>query len=256
MRRLSSANTSTSSITRAIQVLRDNRITEVIYRFSGSGDNGAMDSVDYIGENGVPVADFRNSIGKNYLNLRVEGNSAYFYADQVLALRFVLDQLQDYIESIARRLGDWCNGPGGYGSISLNVNKKSWHAVYTLRHGVPKQVQFSAKQIATVRAAVSDVVWGKWIAQAQRLKSKKKFFSYAYALPDGEREKVDKAVNTILATTNSQDNLDFDTGVLLIGQGSQKESIDLYWRYHVVIDISNTYSCALDTDEEDTNAPA
>jgi hypothetical protein len=99
--------------------LKDLGIAKVEVTFSGSGDSGDIDEVNFYTINDLDVSseiitDFNNKSGINIDN----------------ELR---DFAYELIEEKVNTVGDWVNNEGGFGNITINVEEKTYDLNYSQR---------------------------------------------------------------------------------------------------------------------------
>ena len=86
--------------------LKDLGVKSIMINFSGSGDSGDIDDVEYTDMNGT------SSWSNNYI-----GPDTSNELDNEIS-----DLFYDFVDEQACRHGDWVNNEGGYGTMIINVD--------------------------------------------------------------------------------------------------------------------------------------
>lgn len=84
-------------------ILKDQNINYIHIQYSGGGDNGDIDDIDYFND---PVN--QDSISVT-INEELESLFKYYCTEKIL-----------------NNIEDWYNEDGGYGTITFNINDKSF----------------------------------------------------------------------------------------------------------------------------------
>ena len=96
----------------ALEVIKDKGIETIEITFSGGGDDGDIDDVNFI----------KNDMHHANLNADEEKNEKI--------IRIITDWGWSIIEDTADTAGDWVNNQGGYGEIIINVFNKTYDVNY------------------------------------------------------------------------------------------------------------------------------
>ncbi len=92
----------------SFKALKDLNIDIIEINFSGGGDDGDIDDVNFL-SNGVVI------------NSNTENNDLYNFVEKFGWL---------IIEKTADTVGDWVNNQGGYGEIKINVFEETYDVDY------------------------------------------------------------------------------------------------------------------------------
>ena len=103
--------------TALLQKLKDQGIAEIIINFSGSGDSGDIDEVEYIDMNG------NSPWQQGY-----QGPENSTENDN-----HIRDLFYEKVDDEACKHGDWVNNEGGYGSFKINTSTGAFELEYYQR---------------------------------------------------------------------------------------------------------------------------
>lgn len=92
----------------SFKALKDLNIDIIEINFSGGGDDGDIDDVNFL-SNGV------------FINSNIENNDLYNFVEEFGWL---------IIKKTADTVGDWVNNQGGYGEIKINVFEETYDVNY------------------------------------------------------------------------------------------------------------------------------
>jgi len=102
--------------TSLLLALKDKGVKSITINFSGSGDSGDIDEIEYTDNNG------HGSWNQGY-----QADNPGELEDKIR------DAFFDFVDNEACKHGDWVNNEGGYGTMTIDTDSGEWELDYNQR---------------------------------------------------------------------------------------------------------------------------